>query len=132
MHKSDKVTQTGMYSEHYSSKDSLYVELKQNSYLQGDSFVIQYSIINNTQWYYQYLSDEYWIERYKNGKWVRIPNNFGSILMGKEIPAYRSINGSIRVKLTTGKYRFCNIVYPDDARIGSKEIIVRADFMVKP
>lgn len=46
-----------------------------------------------------YLSDEYWIERQVKGKWIRIQNDFGSILMGKEIPAYSCINDYAKVFL---------------------------------
>lgn len=86
--KADTEYQTKSSSSSNKNKDSLYIELKQCRFSQGDSIVILYSIKNQTQWHYIYLSDEYWIERQVKGKWIRIQNDFGSILMGKEIPAY--------------------------------------------
>lgn len=78
-----------------------------------------------------YLSDEYWIERQVKGKWIRIQNDFGSILMGKEIPAYSCINDYAKVFLKAGHYKFCNTAYSDDARIDNKKIVMKAYFEVK-
>ncbi len=129
--KTDTEHQTKSSSNPHNNTDSLYVELKQCRFSQGDSIVIQYSIKNKTQWHYMYLSDEYWIERQVKGKWIRLQNTFGSILMGKEIPAYSKINDHAKVSLKTGHYRFCNTIYSDDSRIGKKEIVMKADFEVK-
>lgn len=118
-------------SNYHNNKDSLYLELKQSCFSQGDSIVIKYSIKNTTKWDYIYLSDEYWIEKHVKGEWISIPNTFGSILMGKEIPAYSCINDCATVSLKAGLYRFCNTAYSDDTRIGKKKIIMRADFEVK-
>lgn len=117
-------------SDSHNSKDSLYIELEQSSFPQGDAIVISYSINNQTQWHYTYLSDEYWIERLSKGKWIRMQNDFGSILMGKEIPAYSCIHDSAEVSLKAGLYKFCNTAYSDDARIGDKKIVMKAYFEV--
>lgn len=117
-------------SDSHNSKDSLYIELEQSSFPQGDAIVISYSINNQTQWHYTYLSDEYWIERRLKGKWIRMQNDFGSILMGKEIPAYSCIHDSAEVSLKAGLYKFCNTAYSDDARIGDKKIVMKAYFEV--
>lgn len=122
--------ETEYSSNSYSDKDSLYIELKQSSFPRGDAIVISYSINNQTQWHYTYLSDEYWIERRLKGKWIRMQNDFGSILMGKEIPAYSCIHDSAEVSLKAGLYKFCNTAYSDDARIGDKKIVMKAYFEV--
>ena len=127
----DTEYQTKSSSSSHNNKDSLYVELKQCRFSQGDTIVISYSIKNQTQWHYIYLSDEYWIERQVKGKWIRIQNDFGSILMGKEIHAYSCINDYAKVSLKTGRYKFCNTAYSDDARIGNKKIVMKAYFEVK-
>ena len=129
--KADTEYQTKSSSSSNKNKDSLYIELKQCRFSQGDSIVILYSIKNQTQWHYIYLSDEYWIERQVNGKWIRIQNDFGSILMGKEIPAYSCINDYAKVFLNAGHYKFCNTSYSDDARIDNKKIVMKAYFEVK-
>ena len=79
--KADTEYQTKSSSSSNKNKDSLYIELKQCRFSQGDSIVILYSIKNQTQWHYIYLSDEYWIERQVKGKWIRIQNDFGSIFL---------------------------------------------------
>ena len=129
--KADSEYQTKSSSSSNKNKDSLYIKLKQCRFSQGDSIVILYSIKNQTQWHYIYLSDEYWIERQVKGKWIRIQNDFGSILMGKEIPAYSCINDYAKVFLKAGHYKFCNTAYSDDARIDNKKIVMKAYFEVK-
>ena len=129
--KADTEYQTKSSSSSNKNKDSLYIELKQCRFSQGDSIVILYSIKNQTQWHYIYLSDEYWIERQVKGKWIRIQNDFGSILMGKEIPAYSCINDYAKVFLKAGHYKFCNTAYSDDERIDNKKIVMKAYFEVK-
>lgn len=99
--------------------------------ISSDPIVIKYSIENTTQWHYTYLSDEYWIERQVDGEWIRMPNDFGSTLMGKEIPAHSSVNDSAKVSLAAGHYRFCNTAHPDDARIDNKKIILQAEFKIE-
>lgn len=95
----------------------------------SDSIVIKYGIENTTQWHYTYLSDEYWIERQVEGEWIRMPNDFGSTLMGKEIPAHSCVHDSAKVSLEAGHYRFCNTAYPDDSRNEKK--ILQAEFKIE-
>ena len=64
------------------SNDTLCLQLEKKTFTPKDS-IITYNIINNTQWNYIYLADEYWIEHFQQGKWMRLPRNFGSLLMGK-------------------------------------------------
>lgn len=99
--------------------------------LTSDTIVITYNIENATKWHYTYLSDEYWIERQVDGEWIRMPNDFGSTLMGKDIPAHDSVNDSAKVLLEAGRYRFCNTAYSDDARTDKEEIIMRAEFEIE-
>ena len=91
---------------------------------------IRYCINNKTKWYYTFLPDDYWIEKYENGTWVRIQSDKGSILMGKEIPSNSFVNNSVSISLKEGLYRFYNIVYSDDARIEDKEIILKFEFFI--
>ena len=115
--KADTEYQTKSSSSSNKNKDSLYIELKQCRFSQGDSIVILYSIKNQTQWHYIYLSDEYWIERQVKGKWIRIQNDFGSILMGKEIPAYSCINDYAKVFLKADHQRQQNADDADDRAV---------------
>ena len=114
------------------AEDTLRMNLRHVSFSQGNIVQIQYRITNATRWYYTFLPDEYWIEKYEAGKWARVQSDIGSILMGKEIPSDSSIEGSVRLSLRGGVYRFCNTVYADDARIGDKKIILKSEFTVKP
>lgn len=111
-------------------KDTLYVELKRGRFPQGDSIVIQYSIKNATKWHYVYLPDECWVERYEKGEWMRLPDDVGTILMGKEIPAQGCVEGHAMVSLSAGHYRFCSVAYTDDARIDKVKTIMKAEFEV--
>ena len=115
----------------YDDKDTLFVALKQVSFSSKENIVhIRYSINNKTKWYYIFLPDEYWIEKYENGTWNRIQSDRGSLLMGKEIPANSLVNDSVSISLKEGLYRFYNIVYSDDARIEDKKIILNFEFSV--
>ena len=112
-------------------KDTLSVALKQVSFSPPKNIVhIRYCINNKTKWYYTFLPDDYWIEKYENGTWVRIQSYKGSILMGKEIPSNSFVNNSVSISLKEGLYRFYNIVYSDDARIEDKKIILKFEFFV--
>lgn len=129
--KPDAECQAETSSSSYDNKDSLKIELKQCCFSQRDTIVLQYNIKNTTHWQYTYLSDEYWIERQVDGDWIRMPNDFGSTLMGKAIPAHSSVNDSAKVLLEAGRYRFCNTAYSDDARIGNEEIVMWAEFEIR-
>ena len=119
------------YSSPYNNRDTLFVTLKQVSFSSKENIVhILYSINNKTKWYYTFLPDGYWIEKYENGSWVCVQSDKGSILMGKEVPANSFVNDSVSISLKEGLYRFYNIVYSDDARIEGKKIILNFEFRV--
>lgn len=112
-------------------QDTLSLEVVSQQHLSPDTTLLRYRIVNRTTRRYTYLTDEYWVEQHQSGRWTRLPNDFGSVLMPTAIPARSHIEGRIWLHLPQGHYRLCHTLYADAGTATSDTIVLKAAFVIR-